>query len=222
MKYVLAGLAVVAAIAALFFRPPQGSPAPRPVAELGSPVATIPRAARAVGSNPSTGPRPTGQGRLVVYVAGEVLKPGVYALDAGARAEAALRRAGGPKPDADLVAVNLAAPVTDGEEIAIPRVGAEPPRRHRLAVPRVRASHQPRRHRGRPSNGDAARPQSVDLNSADEAELETLPGIGPALAARIVAYRETNGPFTSVDELADISGISPGLQDKITDYLVVR
>ena len=147
-------------------------------------------------------------------------------MPAGARAEDALARAGGPKSDADLVAVNLAAPVSDGAEIAFPKIGETTPHRRRGAGPRVRAAHAPRGHGHRrsatpdPDTNPAS--QSIDLNSADASELETLPGIGAALAERIVSYREANGPFASVDELADVSGITPRLQDEIADFVVVR
>jgi competence protein ComEA len=163
------------------------------------------------------------QPRVVVYVAGEVNKPGVYAFAPGARAQEALARAGGPKPDADLVAVNLAAALDDGAEIAVPKIGAEPSRGRRARGPRVRAAHAPRRHgrRGRSAPGDAPS-GSVDLNAADAAQLETLPGIGPALAERIVEYREINGPFASADELADVSGITPRLQAALAERVVIH
>jgi competence protein ComEA len=160
---------------------------------------------------------------VVVYVAGEVLKPGVYELAAGARTQAALARAGGPKPDADLVAVNLAAPVDDGTEIVFPKIGE--------SAPRVGRSTRPREHSGRASpkrrHGGRTKPRTtpsrtVDLNSADAGELQTVPGLGPALAARIVAFREANGRFASLDELADVSGITPSLQEKLADFIVIR
>jgi competence protein ComEA len=218
MKYVVAGLAIVAAVAALFFRPPHGDSTigAGPNASSSAPASPSPfaRAARV---------RPSIPRRLVVYVAGEVLKPGVYALAPGARAQDALARAGGPKSDADLVAVNLAAPLEDGTEIAVPKIGEAAPRARRSTVPRTRAAHAPRGHGGRRRAApQSPLAQSVDLNLADASELEALPGVGPALAARIVAYRETNGPFASVDELADISGITPRLQDELADFVVVR
>src|SRR5450631_166969 len=202
MKYVWAGLAIVAAVAALFFRPPNGDrgSAPSPIGgslvETGS--ASIGRAlaardaARGVapsGADSSTGAPARASGgfrgsrsaRIVVYVAGEVNKPGVYAFAPGARAQEALTRAGGPKPDADLVAVNLAARLDDGAEVAVPKIGATVTRGRRASGPRVRASHQPRRH-GRRRNGpaDDLPVRSVDLNAADVSQLEIVPGIGPA------------------------------------------
>jgi len=162
-----------------------------------------------------------------VYVAGDVVRPGVYALPSDARADAALARAGGAKPDADLVAVNLAAPLADGMEIAVPKIGEARTSERRTAGPRRRRAHVPRGHGRRRHDAQAAAAGdpglgSVDLNAAGESELEALPGIGSALAARIVAYRDENGPFSSIDELADVSGITPGLQEAIAPFLVVR
>jgi len=229
MKYVLAGLAVIAAIAALFFRPPQGGDgaAPGSVGLPRSADGAGPTAARAL---PEAARRAAG-GRILVYVAGEVVTPGVYALTPGARAQAALARAGGPKSDADLIAVNLAAPVDDGAEIAVPKLGAAPLCGRRSAGPRRRhgsreakrdSSARGAQRQRRNANSDGEPSRAVDLNTADEAELQTLPGIGPALAARIVAYRETNGAFASVDELADVAGITPRIQADVAGYAAVR
>jgi competence protein ComEA len=248
MKYVWAGLAVVAAVAALFFRPPHGDWGPGGASGAdGSAIGSAERSFNAhesprnasgrnsfatAGGAPGPaaeqarfhgGERSSVPPRIVVYVAGEVEKPGVYAFAPGARAQEALKRAGGPKPDADLVAVNLAAPLDDGTELAVPKIGAAPGRSRRAAGPRARASHAPRGHgRRRRSRPDDAPLRSIDLNAADASELETLPGIGPALAARIVEYRETTGPFTSVDELADVSGITPRLQEELAALVVIR
>jgi competence protein ComEA len=258
MKYVWAGLAVVAAVAALFFRPPHGDCGAAPAAggssrvSAGGLLGAVGAARDASGDSrpggaglettgtsfdaamtPRSGGKQAAAGdrlhrtfpeRIVVYVAGEVTKPGVYTFAPGTRAQEALARAGGPKSDADLVAVNLAAPLDDGAEIAVPKIGATTSRGRRSAGPHVRASHAPRRHgrRRRGNSPDDTPLRSIDLNAADASELEALPGIGSALAARIVDYRETNGPFTSVDELADVSGITPRLQEELADLVVIR
>jgi len=130
-------------------------------------------------------------GRLVVDVKGAVRRPGVYRLAAGARVYDAVRRAGGLTGRADRVGVNLAARVVDGGEVVVPARGAAG--RARVAAP---------------SGADASdAPLALDLNTASAQELEQLDGVGPATAAKIVAYREQHGGFASLDELDEVSGI---------------
>lgn len=146
--------------------------------------------------------------RAVVYVAGAVVRPGVYDVASGARVQDAVQRAGGLRADADPLAVNLAARVSDGEEIAVVRIGDATPKPLRRA----------RRTRKR-----AAAPLSpVDLNSADAAALASLPGVGATLAARIVEYRRLNGAFASVDELADVAGMTQRRVDALAPYLTLH
>ena len=136
-----------------------------------------------------------GGGRLVVDVKGAVRRPGVYRLLAGARAYDAVRRAGGLTRRADRIGVNLAAKVTDGGEVLVPE---------RSTGGTTAAAAPPRA----AADGSAAdQPLSLDLNSASEQELEQLDGVGPAIAANIVAYRAQHGGFASVDELDEVSGI---------------
>ncbi|MGH7707886.1 MAG: ComEA family DNA-binding protein, partial [Vulcanimicrobiaceae bacterium] len=135
--------------------------------------------------------------------------------------------AGGPTARADLVAVNLAERVTDGEQIVVPALGEAPTAR--LAPTR---GHRPRaggRTRGS-SRAHASGRRSrkplpdapVDLNGADVPALEQLPGIGPALAERIVAYRRINGRFASPAELLDVAGMTQPRVDEIAPYVVIR
>jgi competence protein ComEA len=138
----------------------------------------------------------------LVHVTGEVRRPGVYRLAAGARANEAIRRAGGPTRRADLSALNLAAPVQDGQQVLIPR---------RAPAGGAAAA----------GGGDAASGGgSVSLSSATAADLEALDGIGPTLAGRIVEWRRTHGGFSSVDQLMDVPGIGPArleaLRDRVT------
>jgi len=127
---------------------------------------------------------------LVVDVSGAVRRPGVYRLAAGARVLEAVRRAG-PRRRADLAGVNLAARLTDGEQVVVPVRGRAPAA----------------------SGGDAATTPApaapVSLNSGTLAQLETLDGIGPALAQRIIDYRTAHGGFRSLAELDQVSGIGP-------------
>lgn len=157
----------------------------------------------------AAGEPPAAGSELVVHVSGAVAAPGVVQLPAGARVDDALQAAGGPTDDADLSAVNLARPVGDGEQIHLPVPGEEP----RAADP---AAAGP----GASEAGDApaaATPGVIDLNTASAAELEELPGVGPAIAQRIVEHREKNGPFTSVDGLLEVSGIGPSTLEEIRD-----
>jgi competence protein ComEA len=142
---------------------------------------------------------------LVIYVAGEVRRPGLYRVPPGARANDAVQKAGSFSSSADRAAVNLAEIVQDGEEIRVPRIGETAPRARKTARkkrPYVR--------------------MSVDLNSASAGELAQVPGLGATLAERIVAYRAQNGPFASLDELADVSGFTTRRIDTLAQYLVVR
>ena len=136
---------------------------------------------------------------VYVHVLGRVSHPGLYVLEQGTRVADALAAAGGTLDDADLQAVNLARLLSDGEQIVVPQVGAAP----------APGSVAPG------SSGDGI----IDLNSADQAALETLPRIGPALAERIIQWRDDNGRFASVDDLLAVPGIGEklleGLRDKV-------
>ncbi|WP_301111362.1 ComEA family DNA-binding protein [Microbacterium sp.] len=134
-------------------------------------------------------------GELYVHVLGAFARPGIYVLDLDARLVDALAAAGGATDDADLAAVNLARLLEDGEQIVVPIAGA--------------AADAP----------DAAAPgdDRVDLNTADQAALETLPRIGPALAERIISWRDENGRFGSVDDLLAVPGIGEKLLAGLRD-----
>jgi competence protein ComEA len=130
------------------------------------------------------------EAKALVHVAGEVRRPGVYRVGAGARAIEAIRRAGGPTRRADLSALNLAAPLQDGQQVLIPARAA-------------------RGGGGAASAPAAAGGAVISLSSATEEELDALDGIGPTLAARIVEWRRAHGGFASVDQLLDVPGIGP-------------
>lgn len=135
-------------------------------------------------------------GELYVHVLGAVSKPGLYVLRSQARLVDAVAAAGGTTEDADLTAVNLARPLSDGEQIVVPAVGDQ-------VAPDAPAA----------PGGDGR----IDLNTADQAALESLPRIGPALAERIIAWREENGRFRSVDDLLAVPGIGEKLLDGLRD-----
>ncbi len=131
--------------------------------------------------------------RVVVHVAGSVVAPGVITLEPGARVGDAVSAAGGLAPGADADVLNLAALLTDGERVFVPQVGQEVPPELTIV--------------GAQPPGSDPTPAVVDLNRADAAALEALPGIGPATAAAILDHRERNGDFASVEDLMDVRGI---------------
>lgn len=144
-------------------------------------------------------------GDTVVYVAGAVVHPGLYHLHAGARADDAVRSAGGFRSDADTGAVNLAAHVADGDEVFVTVLGAPTPHPTR--------SRRPRAVSKKGTN------IVVDLNTATAEQLATVPGIGATLAARIVEVRERDGAYASFDELLDVAGITASRLQRAEPYM---
>jgi competence protein ComEA len=139
---------------------------------------------------------------IVVSVVGQVARPGLVTLSEGARVADALRQVGGPVPGVDVSALNLARRLADGEQIY---VGIPPP-------PGVEPAPA----------GASAVPDKVDLNSATLADLDTLPGVGPVTAQRIVDWRTEHGRFDSVDQLREIDGIGPSRFAKLQELVVAR
>jgi competence protein ComEA len=162
--------------------------------------------AASVGDDPASvgGPAP-----VLVHVLGAVARPGLVELASGARVVDAVAAAGGFAADADPAGVNLARPVVDGEQLVVAAVGQVP-------APVPSSSTDP----GGGGTGATSPGGPVHLNTADLAALDTLPRIGPALAQRIIDWREANGPFTSVDQLLEVAGIGDavfsGLADRVT------
>ncbi len=155
---------------------------------------------------------PLPPGEVVVHVAGAVSRPGVVRLPASSRAVDAVTAAGGLRPDADADRVNLAAGLIDGQRVVVPAIGQPAPVE---AVPPPGAPSGPSADSG---DGPSA---LVDLNTADAALLEELPGVGPATAAAILAHREDNGPFASVDALIDVRGIGEAKLEAVRDLVTV-
>ncbi|MEU4385156.1 helix-hairpin-helix domain-containing protein [Promicromonospora sp. NPDC023805] len=165
---------------------------------------------------PAPGSTGAADGGLLVHVVGEVAEPGLVTVPDGARVADALEAAGGTTRKADLTAVNLARAVVDGEQLYVPRPGEQPPG---AAAPGAGgpAPGAGGPGTGGPGAGDGATGATVDINTADAAALETLPGIGPSIAQAIVEWRTANGQFASVDELEDVPGIGPATLAEIRD-----
>jgi competence protein ComEA len=189
-------------------------PRPITVAEV---AAVVTPAAPAVSASPTgvtstvAGTATTAPGAvLIVDVTGLVRRPGVYEFPAGSRVIDAIERAGGPRDNAVLSALNLAAPLTDGQQVVVPG----PRDAATSAVPETTAAP-----------GTSAVPGAegplVNINTADATALEALPGVGEVIAAAIVQYRTENGPFTSVDQLEDVSGIGPSTLEEIRPHATV-
>jgi competence protein ComEA len=134
-----------------------------------------------------------------VYVSGAVENPDVYTLAPDSIVKDAIMAAGGPSDEADLDRINLAQPVADGQQIYVPRLDEENP-----------PVQSPSGQRSQPII-----PSTVNINTADLAALDSLPGIGPALAQRILDYRQANGPFASPAEIMEVSGIGPSTFERI-------
>ncbi len=147
---------------------------------------------------------------LVVAVSGKVRRPGVVTVPAGARVIDVLKAAGGPLPGADLGMLNLARKVADGELVAVGVPASAP------GAPAAAGGAAPSA--GAPAGGAAG---PIDLNTATLAELDTLPGVGPVLAQRILDWRTQHGQFASVDQLSDVPGIGDARLAQLRDLVRV-
>ncbi|MGZ6645091.1 MAG: helix-hairpin-helix domain-containing protein [Solirubrobacteraceae bacterium] len=187
VAYALAALVVV--VLGVRFMQGQASGSAAPAA---APTAPAP------GSGSDTGAvrlEPRKATVALVHVAGAVRSPGVYRLRDGERVQDAVRRAGGPRAGADVNAINLAAKVADGQQVVVPRRGAA------VAAPGGAGV----------GAGEAGGPPQapVSLNTATAEQLDTLDGVGPATASKILDYRRQHGGFRSIDDLGEIPGIGP-------------
>ena len=173
------------------------------------PEATIPFTSSTIATDSLKTNPELSMANITVYVSGEVVNPGVYVLLATSRIIDALQAAGGPTSAADLVVVNLAAPLVDATQVFIPRIGSTPratlPRPHAgINLPTTGTS-------GGVSVGSGVTSAIgiVDINSATLSDLDALPGVGPSTAQAIIDYRIANGPYASVDDLLNVRGIGP-------------
>ena len=148
-------------------------------------------------------PAPT-ETPVIIYITGAVPRPGVYAFPEGSRVQDAIAAAGGFLAEAEKTDINLAALLEDGEKLDIPFIEGGLPL---IATPGPTVI--------------AATTDLIDINTASQSELESLPGIGPTTAQNIIEYRETNGPFVSIEEIIDVPGIGSGIYERIKDLITV-
>jgi len=154
---------------------------------------------------------------LQVHVAGAVARPGVYKLPQGARVIDAVNMAG-PTGDAALDSLKLASLVTDGQTITVPLI--TPSSGNSVSAPGNIAGTSGSLPGGGGHNTSAS--GQVNINTADLSQLDTLPGIGPSLAQRIIQYRETNGPFKTIEDIKNVSGIGDKKFEDLKDKITVR
>ena len=188
------------------------------------PITISPPPTEAAAATPATAPYqapPTASklaGLVYVDVAGAVRRPSLYALPPDSRIMQAVLAAGGPTSEADMDAVNLAEKVTDGEKILVPKRGTTPlvstpsdappaPAHTASAHMAVKSSKGSGSSRGGKIMVDSG--EQIALNTATEADLERLPGVGPSMAGRILAYRKAAGRFEKVEDLMQVTGIGP-------------
>lgn len=152
---------------------------------------------------PTSSPRPA----IGVYVTGAVARPGVYSLQQGDRVADAVQAAGGLTPDADGSGVNLAQHISDEQHIRVPRIGESPP---------VAASGPP------PATGALGTPTRLNVNTATQAELEGLPGVGPVTARAIIDYRTAKGPFQRVEDLLNVPRIGEATVSRLRPLVSVQ
>jgi competence protein ComEA len=205
----VAAMAAVATAIGVWRDRPEPRPIETSVVAAVSEVSASPSGIVAPSSSGSTTTAPT-VGEILVSVTGLVVNPGVVRLPVDSRVADAISSAGGTQPGADLTGMNLAAKLADGDSVVV------------ADTPAPAAASSPQGQVGAGSTGSAAGAAGlVNLNTADEAALDTLPGVGPVMAQNIIAWRETNGTFTSIEQLQEISGIGPSRYAQIAALVTV-
>jgi len=184
------------------------------------PVTVVPAATSTPTRSPAPSPTltftPT-PAPLRVYVSGAVRTPDVYILPAGSIVNDAVQAAGGPADDADLDRINLALPLSDHQQVYVPRVDETTP-----AAPLPGLPPAPTPTASRDKTGPASPGGKVNINTATVEQLDTLPGIGPAIAQRIVDYRQANGPFSAPEDIMNVKGIGEATFEELRDLITVE
>ena len=175
-----------------------------------------------------TPPAPTPKPEIVVHVTGAVKLPGVYYLSTDARVHEAIEKAGGGTDRADIHRLNLAAKIRDGQQVYVPEIRQIPDVGQNLPVTSAAKGHTiptspvpsvpPQSSVRRSASSDGL---CININTATSQELQTLRGIGPAMAQRIIEYRQTAGGFSTVDDLTNVKGIGEKTLEKIRDRISV-
>jgi competence protein ComEA len=190
------GVGAAAVVWLVLLRPPAAT----------TPEAHLPFAETSTPSGDTTSSVPA---TVLAHAAGAVVAPGVYDVPAGGRVADLVAAAGGATTDADLNRVNLAAPLEDGQQVYVPRIGEV------VAGSQTEPAVEP----GSGASGPSG--EQIDINTAPVDRLEELPGIGPALAQAIITYREEHGAFTSVDELLEVPGIGEAKLAQLRELVTV-
>lgn len=174
----------------------------------GKPIALLP-------PQPTITPVP-----LRVHVTGAINAPGVYQLPKDSIVQDAIEAAGGLAERADVSRLNLAGLLADGQQLFIPELPPTPPPTPTVGPGTPSPTPQPATPTPTPPANSAGQP--ININTASQVELESLPRIGPSIAQRIIDYRNANGPFTNIEQIMNVSGIGPATFNAIKDYITVK
>lgn len=217
---------------------------PNPTIAQPPPVVSTPPSEAATTTTPAVeapAPKPAPEPKYYVHVAGAVKRPSLYLLSPGSRVMQAIKAAGGPTAKADLDSVNLAEKVKDGEKVYVPvKVAAAPmlaPPGNAIghqsvvpdAAPTAPASSSSKAVKsakttaaGKPAKLSSPSQGQVNINTASAEQLQRLPGIGPAMAARVIAYRQQSGGFKQLEDLQEVGGIGPKKYAKIAPLVKLK